>query len=169
MQTYSFQDGWKRIGTGLDVQVLHGVPVCLSHQENSAKKIEGQLNSHTISDKVLELTGFRISLQNWKDIADNEKESSVCINRGDFDEVLRRLALSSAAMFVDRFHKPLDRYAVDWNNTEFTYDFNHAAEHCCIPYDSLNKENYFNDYIKTMHDESVRLIDEGISPFVEAE
>jgi hypothetical protein len=33
----------------------------------------------------------------------------------------------------------------------------------------LNKDYYYDDYIKTMHEESVRLYEEGISPLVEPE
>ena len=72
-------------------------------------------------------------------------------------------------MFVDRFHKVIDGGAVDWNDAEYSYDFNHAVEHCCIPYGTISKSDYFSNYIKTMHEESVRLINEGESPLVEAE
>ena len=72
-------------------------------------------------------------------------------------------------MFVDRFHKVIDASAVDWDEAEYNYDFNHAIEHCCIPYGTINKSDYFSNYIKTMHEESTRLINEGVSPLVEAE
>ena len=169
MRKTSYQDGWNRIDAGTDVEVQHGVPVRVSHKDSSTAGSESLLNDQKISDKVLELTGFRISVKNWINIAEHEQESAVCIDRDEFNEVLRRLALSSAAMFVDRFHRPIDQYAVDWDNSEFNYDFNHAAEHCCLPYDSLDKKDYFKNYVKAMHDESVRLINEGISPIVEAE
>jgi hypothetical protein len=157
-------DGWNRIAGGLDLKVQHGIPVGVSSSGN-----QSLLNNENISDKVFELTGLRVSVQNWINASNDEQKSQVCIDRKQFEEVLRRLALSSAAMFVDRYHRPIDRYAVDWDTSEFNYDFNHAIEYCCMPYDSLNKEKYFDKYIQTMHEESVRLVDEGVSPLVEAE
>ena len=157
-------DGWNRIASGLDLEALHGIPIGISNNRN-----QSLLNNENISDKVLELTGLRVSVQNWVNVSKDEQKSQVCIDRKQFEEVLHRLALSSAAMFVDRYHRPIDRYAIDWDASEYNYDFNHAIEYCCIPYDSLNKEQYFKNYIQAMHDESVRLVDEGITPFVEAE
>lgn len=155
-------NGWNRIASGLDVEVEHGVPVRISNRKS-------HINKQSISDKVRALTGLTVSVGNWVNITADEQESNVCIDKREFIEVLRRLALSSAALFVDRFHKPIDRSAVDWDNAEYNYDFNHALELCCIPYGTLNKDYYFENYIKAMHDESLRLIDEGVTPIVEAE
>ncbi len=157
-------NGWNRIASGLDVEVEHGVPVRISNTNKNR-----YLNERTISSKIHKLTGLTVSMEDWINITPNEQEWSLCIDKKEFTEVLNRLALASAAMFVDRFHKPIDRNAVDWDNAEYTYDFNHAVEHCCIPYGTLNKDYYFEDYIKIMREESVRLYEEGISPIVEAE
>jgi len=157
-------DGWNRIASGLDLKVQHGIPVGVSNNGDLSL-----LNNQNISDKVLELTGLRVTVQNWVNVSNDEQDSQVCIDSKQFEEVLRRLALSSAAMFVDRYHRPIDRYAVDWDSTEYSYDFNRAIEYCCMPYDSVNKKQYFKNYIHAMHAESVRLIDEGVSPLVEAE
>jgi len=157
-------NGWSRVASGIDVEIQHGVPVRICHSDTAQ-----HLSKKNLSEKVHELTGFNVSVHDWISVAANERELSVCVEKKDFEEVLRRLALSSAAMFVDRFHKPIDRNAVDWDNAEYNYDFNHAIEHCCIPWGTLNKKDYFNRYIEVMHEESVRLVKNGISPLVEAE
>ena len=157
-------NGWNRIASGLDVEIEHGVPVRISNTNKSK-----YLNERTISNKILKLTGLTVSMEDWITITPDEQERSLCIDKKEFTEVLNRLALASAAMFVDRFHKPIDRNAVDWDKAEYAYDFNHAVEHCCIPYGTLNKDYYFESYIIIMHEESVRLYEEGISPIVEAE
>ena len=164
MQIDAFFNGWNRIATGLDVEIEHGVPVRISNTRRDRK-----VNKQSISERVLALTGLTVSVENWVNISADEQESSVSIDKREFIEVLRRLALSSAALFVDRFHKPIDRYAVDWDKAEYDCDFNHAVEHCRIPYGTLNKDYYFDFYLKTMHEESLRLIEEGISPIVDAE
>ena len=158
------ESGWCRIEQGLDVEFQHGVPVRISNTDTSH-----ELDERTVSKKLYELTGFTVSMHDWININAGEQEWSVCIDKREFEEVLRRLALSSAAMFVDRFHKVIDASVVDWDEAEYNYDFNHAVEHCCIPYGTINKSDYFSDYIKIMHEESARLINEGVSPLVEAE
>ncbi len=156
--------GWSRIASNLDVEVLHGIPVRLSNTDVSQR-----ININNVSQKIFSLTGFNVSMHDWINLNANEQEWQICVDKNEFNEVLRRLALSSAALFVDRFHKPIDRMAVDWNHAEYNFDFNHAVEHCCIPYGTLNKKDYYQDYIRTMHEETVRLVREGVSPLVESE
>ncbi len=156
--------GWHRIESGLDVKFQHGIPVRVS----SAGRPH-HIDERSISIKIHELTGFTISMHDWINNYAGEQEGAVCIDKKEFEDVLHNLALSSAAMFVDRYHKAIDGNAVDWDAGEFNFDFNHAVEHCCMTYGTINKKDYFSHYIKTMHEESVRLINEGISPLVEAE
>ncbi len=164
MSMNTCHNGWLRVKSGLDVEFQHGVPVRISNTNSSH-----HINERIISKKIHALTGFTVSMHNRVNINSGEQEWAVCIDKKEFEEVLHRLALSSAAMYVDRFHKIIDSSAVDWDVAEYNYDFNHAVEHCCIPYGTINKSDYFSNYIKTMHAESARLINEGVSPLVEAE
>lgn len=156
--------GWTRTATGLDIEVKHGLPMRVSNTDTSQ-----HIDEQQISEKVYKYNGFTVSLHDGVNESPLEQQWSVCIDIKEFEEVLRGLALSSAAMFVDRFHKPTDRYAVDLDYAEYTFDFNHAIKHCCIPWNMLKKEDYYDRYIDIMHKESVRLINNGISPIVEAE
>ena len=141
--------GWSRLEPGLDVEFQHGIPVRISNTDTSR-----YLDQRTVSKKIHDLCGFTVSIHDWININADEQEWSVCVDKKEFEEVLRRLALSFAAMFVDRYHRVIDGGAVDWDNAEYTYDFNHAVEHCCIPYGTINKSDYFSNYIKSMHEES---------------
>jgi hypothetical protein len=164
MQAKTSLSGWKRVTPALDVEVQHGVPVHVYCNDTVRP-----YDDHQIVDRVHELTGLTVSVHEAINLSTKESEWSVCVNKSEFEEVLHRLALASAAMFVDRFHKPIDDSAVDWNEAEFTYDFNHAVEHCCIPWDALNKRRYFERYKHVMEREVLRLVNTGISPLVEAE
>jgi len=164
MQFDTSLEGWSHIASGLNDEIEHGIPVRISNTDTNRP-----VNRKSISQRVRVLTGLTVSIDRWIHVTPDEHESHLCIDKKEFVEVLRRLALASAALYVDRFHKPIDHNAVDLDKAEYDYDFNHAVEHCCIPYGTLNKDYYFEDYIRTMHEESVRLIDEGISPIVEAE
>jgi len=167
-------NGWNRVTPVLDVEVLHGVPVRVSKTEfstqaDSTQADMQQIDESLITEKVHELTGLHVSVCDPKNVSASEQEWSVCVDKKEFEEVLRRLALASAAMFVDRFHKAIDRNDVDWDSAEYNYDFNHAMEHCCIPWGTLNKNDYFERYVDDMHKESLHLINAGISPHVGAE
>ena len=164
MQSKATLTGWKRVTPALDVEVRHGIPVHVYSTDSVQPYDDRQ-----ITDRIHAVTGLTVSVHDGAKLSTQEHEWSVCVNKNEFEEVLHRLALASAAMFVDRFHKPIDDGAVDWNAAEFSYDFNHAIEHCCIPIGTLDKQSYFDRYAKVMKNESVRLIDAGISPLVEAE
>jgi len=155
---------WHRVADGLDVELQQGIPTQLS-KSNDSDTFAGE----QIAEQVYQLTGLAISINNWIQVTSGEQVSSICINKTQFKQVLDKLALASAALYVDRFHKAIDLSAVDWDNAQYTYDFNQAVERCCIPWGTLNKDNYYPDYIRAMHAESERLITEGISPLVEPE
>ena len=156
--------GWSRIAANLDVEIRHGVPVCISCSGSCDSLDEQDIVRH-----ITELTGFTVSLRDWTASSPDEQQWSVCIDDAQFERVLLNQALASAALFVDRYHRPIDRTAVDWDLAEFNHDFNTAIERCCLPYDSIVRQEYFTRYVDVMHKESVRLIEEVISPLVETE
>ena len=109
-------------------------------------------------------------ISGWEDAAEpGEQETRLCIDALQFDEVLHRLALASAALFVDRYHTPIDRNSVDWDNEEYARDFNHAIDCCCLDPGDMDRKEYFAIYAEHMHAETKRLLDSGESPMVEAE
>jgi len=62
--------------------------------------------------KIHDLTGLTVSMHDCININADEEEWSVYIDKKEFEEVLHVMALSSAAVFVDRFHKVIDSSAV---------------------------------------------------------
>lgn len=156
--------GWNRVASGLDVELRHGVPVRVS-----SCLPEVPVSVHTVTAQIYKLTGLNVSVHNWISLSPEEEAWSVCVDEREFSEVLRRLALSSAAVYVDRYHKPVEQSAVDWNITAFNMDFSLALEHCCLSHGTVNKDDFFTAYVRVMQKESCRLIDEGISPYIEAE
>lgn len=158
------QDGWTRISPAVDVEIVHGIPVRVTYADGKHR-----LDESMLTDRIHELTGLTVSVQDWVSTSPDEQEWSVCVDRDDFPQVLHRLALASAALFVDRFHKAIDDGSVDWDREEFRAGFNHALEHCHIPWGELDRNAYMDDYLADMHNESNRLIKQGISPHIEAE
>jgi hypothetical protein len=161
----TMQNGWVNLGNGFDVELLHGIPLRLSNNGRDIPSDDAQL-----VDEVKSLTGLTVVITSWEASQEpGEKEASLCVDALQFEEVLHRLALASAALFVDRYHTPIDKDSVDWDNAEYARDFNHAAECCCLDQSEMDRKEYFTIYASQMHAETQRLIDSGESPPVEAE
>jgi len=164
MAKQNLHNGWSRIAPGIDVELQHGIPVRIANHSTGQ-----QLDEQHIANRVYELTGLTISVSSWINVTPDERESTVCIDMKEFDEVLTRLAMSSAAIYIDRFHHAIGSNAEEWINEEYSFDFNQAIERCCIPWGTINKSDYYGHYSELLRSETTRLISEGISPLVETE
>ena len=165
MTENNMQSGWISLGNGFDVELQHGIPVRLSNNGNDIPADDAGL-----VDEVKSLSGLSLVITGWEDSEEaGEKEARLCVDALQFDEVLRRLALASAALFVDRYHTTIEQESVDWDNAEFARDFNHALDCCCLDPGDMDREEHVGAYIACMHDETRRLIESGESPPVESE
>jgi len=159
------QNGWTTLDSGFDVELLHGIPIRLSNNGLDIPADDAEL-----AREVSALTGLTVVIKGWKEAEDRgEMETELCIDAMQFEEVLSRLALASAALFVDRYHTPIEKDSVDWDSAEYARDFNHAANWCCLDPGDMNRQDYFKTYVSQMHAETRRLLDSGESPMVEAE
>ena len=98
-----------------------------------------------------------------------EHEACLTVSGREFAEVLRRLAVSSAALFVERYHKPVDESDVDWDRLEYLKDFRTALEFCGLARGDMDMDDCFDDYVEAMHRETRRLVQSGELPLVEPE
>ena len=161
----TMQNGWISLSNGFDVELLHGIPVRLS---NNGLDIPS--DDALLVDEVSSLSNLTVVISAWKDSDEpGEQEARLCVDALQFEQVLRRLALASAALFVERYHTPIDQDSVDWDNAEYARDFNHAVECCCLDQGEMERKQYFSIYVELMHAETKRLIDAGESPMVDAE
>ena len=159
------QNGWINLSNGFDVELQHGVPVRLS---NNGLDIPS--DDALLIEEVTSLSGLTVVIAGWEASDEpGEQEARLCVDALQFEQVLRRLALASAALFVDRYHTPIDQDSVDWDNAEYARDFNHAVECCCLGHGEMDRKQYFNMYVEQMHAETKRLIDAGESPLVDTE
>jgi len=165
MTDNTMQNGWVSLSNGFDVELQHGIPVRLS---NNGLDIPS--DDALLVEEVTRLSGLTVVISGWEDADEpGEQEARLCVDALEFEQVLRRLALASAALFVDRYHTPIDQDSVDWDNAEYARDFNHAVECCCLDQGEMDRKQYFNIYVELMHAETKRLIDAGESPMVDAE
>ena len=120
------QNSWTRLSNGFDVELLHGIPKRLSNNGLEIPSDDAQL-----VEEVSRLTNLTVVIKGWEDSEEQgEQEAPLCIDALQFEEVLRRLALASAGLFVDRYHTLIDKESVDWDNAEYARDFNHAIIFC---------------------------------------
>lgn len=165
MKNLQTQNGWVRLKNDFDVELVNGIPVTLSNNGLAEPADDAALD-----DEISGLSGLRSTIVGWHDCENSdEQETTLCIDAAQFEEVLTRLAIASAALYVDRFHKAIGKDAVDWDKMEYDSDFHKAIEHCCLELTDYNKEDYFEMYRNSMHHESSRLIEAGIDPIVEPE
>ena len=165
MTDSTLKNGWHRLKNGFDVEIKHGIPTRLS---NNALGIPMD-DAHLVDD-VSEMTGLKVTIVGWHPAeSSGEHEARLSIDALQFEDVLQRLAISSAALFVDRYHTAIDTDSVDWDKAEYDRDFNQAIEHCGLEPGDLNKEDYYKVYQTFMHSESNRIIEAGIAPLVESE
>jgi hypothetical protein len=157
--------GWQRLSNGFDVKFRHGIPVRLS---DNGQALSG--SGSALREEIAALARLRVRLGEWlPGEKPGEREAGIIVSGDQFAEVLRRLALSSAAVFYDRFRKPLDREDVDWDTLEYANDFHTALECCALEWDEVDKEAFTDGYVETMHHETRRLAQLQESPIVEPE
>ena len=165
MTEITTQSGWVSLSNGFDVELQHGIPTRLSNNG-----IEIPADDAQMVTEVGRLTGLTVVVSGWVDADEpGEQEARLCVDALQFEQVLRRLALASAALFAERYHTPIDQDSVDWDSAEYARDFNHAVECCCLDQGEMDRKSYFSMYVEQMHAETKRLIDAGESPLVDAE
>jgi hypothetical protein len=159
------QNGWLTLSNGFDVELLHGIPIRLSNNG-----LDIPADDAMLVEEVSKLAELTVVIKSWEESEEcGEMEAALCIDALQFEEVLHRLALASAGLFVDRYHTTIERDSVDWDNAEYARDFNHAIDACCLDAGDMNREDYFKPYAAYMHAETRRLLDSGESPIVDAE
>jgi hypothetical protein len=162
MTNQTASNGWKRLPCGCDVELQHGIPVRLS----SAGGVP-DLPEPALSAEVAAQTGLRVSIGEWlPGEASGEVQARILVTGEQLREVLDRLALSAAALFFDRYHKPVDRDDVDWDTLEFANDFRRALDYCGLDWKDVARDTCKAHYLETMHKETHRLADAGESPRV---
>ena len=165
MHNASVRNGWESLPNGFDVEFRHSIPVRISDNGRGMTVPEDVL-----LEEVSALGKLHVCLGNWQSgERAGEHEASLTVSGREFAEVLRRLAVSSAALFVERYHKAVDESDVDWDRLEYLADFRTALEICGLARGDVDIDDYFDNYVEVMHRETRRLVQSGELPRVEPE
>jgi hypothetical protein len=165
MHNASVRNGWERLPNGFDVEFRSSIPVRISDNGRGLTVPEDVL-----LEEVSSLGKLHVSLGDWESgERAGEHEACLTVSGREFAEVLRRLAVSSAALFVERYHKPVDDNDVDWDRLEYLKDFRAALEICGLAWGDFEMDACFDGYVEVMHSETRRLAQSGELPLVEPE
>jgi len=165
MHHVSVRDGWESLSNGFDVEFRRSIPVRISDNGHGMTVPEDVL-----LEEVSALGKLHVCLGDWESgERAGEHEASLYVSGREFAEVLRRLAVSSAALFVERYHKSVDDSDVDWDRLEYLRDFRTALDFCGLAWGDVDMDAYFDDYAEVMHRETRRLAQSGERPLVEPE
>jgi hypothetical protein len=165
MANLTASNGWSRLACGCDLELRHGIPVRLSNKDGAP-----QIPAATLSGEITALTGLHVSVEEWlPGEGAGEVQARIRVSGEQVTEVLDRLALSAAALFYDRYHKPVDRDDVDWDTLEFANDFRRALDYCGLDWGEVDRDACKATYLTTMHAETRRLAAATESPRVEPE
>jgi len=146
-------NGWERLPSGFDVEFRHGIPVRVSDNGKGTA-----VDTVALCAEIAALGGLQVVAGEWRQgEAAGEHEARLVVAGDQFSEVLGRLARASAALFFDRFHKPVDTGDVDWDRLEYLRDFGAALDHCGLARGSVDEEAWRADYLDIMHRETRRL------------
>ena len=165
MHNASVRNGWESLPNGFDVEFRHSIPVRISDNGRGMTVPEDVL-----LEEVSALGKLHVCLGAWESGEyTGEHEASLTVSGREFAEVLRRLAVSSAALFVERYHKPVDASDVDWDRLEYLKNFWAALGFCGLAWGDVDMDEYFDVYAEVMRVETCRLVQSGESPLVEPE
>jgi hypothetical protein len=165
MANINVTNGWESLPNGFDVEFWHSIPVRISDNGHGMTVPE-----EVLLEEVTALGKLHVCLGDWESGERvGEHEARLYVSGREFAEVLKRLAVSSAALFVERYNKPVSDSDVDWDRLEYLKDFRIALEFCGLAWGDVDMDACFDDYIQVMHRETRRLAQSGEYPLVDPE
>jgi hypothetical protein len=147
------QHEWARLPSGYDVLLEHGVPCRISNNRLAIPdSVQGLI------DQIFELTGLHVTIGPWlPGEGEGELEAPLVVAKSDLDRVLHKLALHSAAVFVDRFNRAINANDPDWDEAAYHEDFGRALKYCGLSWGEVKPEAHYPAYRRAMEDETARL------------
>jgi len=158
-------EGWYRLPNGYDVRFSHAIPVRVSDNGQGLTVPE-----EVLQEEIAALSHLHVSLGAWETgERPGEHEARIVVSEKEFEEVLHRLAVASAALFVERYNRAVEDEDVDWDLLEYRSDFARALELCGVQRGVFDMDACFAAYARALHQETRRLVQEGAHPLVTPE
>jgi hypothetical protein len=144
---------WVRLKSGFDVMLEHGIPCRISNN-----KLPIPESPKDLQREILQLTGLHVSIGQWvPGEGAGELEAPLTVEKSELQSVLERLALYSAAVFVDRFNRAINQNDPDWDETAYHEDFVRALKYCGLDWGEVKPQACYERYRITMEQETAKL------------
>jgi len=142
----AYMHGWISLPSACDMLLENGVPVAVRAHGKQAVDME------RLVDDIAAVSGLHVTVGPWRtsDAAEDMK-ATLHVDAQEIDEVLRRLAQASAAVFYDRYHKPIDATDTDFDDEAYAYDFGCAMEVCGLHWNQTDERGLRQDYLRRLH------------------
>lgn len=142
----ALMEGWVPLHSGAEVHLMHGLP--------DRVWMEGSMppSGAELADEIFGVSGLHVRLGDWQTAAGElQFEAMVTVVREDLPEVLRRLAIASAEVYYDRYHKTMGPDDTDWDDEAYAQDFDMALHLCGLHWGEVDEAQLRNEYCEAMH------------------
>ena len=144
---------WARLKSGFDVMLEHGVACRISNN-----KLPIPDSPKDLQREILELTGIHVTIGHWvPGEGEGELEAPLKVEKSDLQLILEKLAVYSAALFVDRFNRAINQNDPDWDETAYHEDFARALNYCGLAWGEVKPQAYYERYRIAMEQETAKL------------
>ncbi|MGE5465857.1 MAG: hypothetical protein ACM3Y9_00360 [Ignavibacteria bacterium] len=142
----AFFHGWISLPSQGELYLEHGVPRQVRVPDAQAVDVERLL------DEVEDVTGLHVTIGRWlSDAEAGDMEAVIQVHAEDVTEVLRRLAQRSAEAFYDRYHKPMDRSDIDFDEEAYAQDISEALAVCGLQWRQIDDSALRFIYERALH------------------
>lgn len=138
----AFLNGWVMLPCGADLLLEHGIPVRVW-----AGEWEDINRAHVVAD-IQMMSSLHVHLA---DAVDADGELAVQVSCADIPEMLRRLAMVSAATFVDRYQKPIGEESADYDEEAFAQDMSEVLARCGLQWSDVDRASCRQTYSDALH------------------
>lgn len=141
----AFVSGWVSLPSQGEVYLEHGIPrqVWVPHSAVDVSRLQRE---------IMDATGFDTRLGAWQvGEAPGEMEAPLSIKPEEIDQVLERLAHSSAMTFYERYRKPLNEDDTDFDAEAYSQDINAALAFCGLGWSDVRDDELRQKYRRALY------------------
>jgi hypothetical protein len=138
--------GWVALPSGAEVLLERSVPVRLWTGDRSL------VDKADLLGEIAAVSGFRVRIGAWEEeTEEGELEAPLTVSPSELGHVLECLATAAAAVFYDRYRKPIEAADTDWDDESYAQDFDVALRLCGIHWGQVDEGRYRDGYCTAMH------------------
>lgn len=148
----SVRNGWYPLSATCELLYEHGVPRQLACEGDEVEADD------TLAACVQTDSGLEVTVGAWQTGEGGQRLAALAVQRSGFDEVLARLARTSAATFFDRYVAAPSGKDEDFKVEAYASDFVSAMNCCGLVWDDVDKDAHEAAWRAVLEQESRKLV-----------